>query len=362
MSRISMALLLIVLLGLAACAPAAEVPEDPPPLPVKIEKAARGPFQPTLVLLGVVRPAKEAEVAIPSAGRLRYPERFRDGPSSGVQVRAGEVLARLENTDTAADLEEAKLRLESANTELARYQRGFDTGVVSGAQLASYKAEATLAAQRLAAAKQRISSLDLRSPVAGWLLIERRLPPGEQVASGTVLARVAAGGPPRVEARAAAGDRSRLHQGLGVRFVMPGTAAGSAGRGVIREISPVLEAGGTVPVVAEVTAGAGLPAAGEGIELRVELDPRPDALTVPEEALVVSEGGSALFVVEGGTARRRAVTTGGRSDGRIEVVSGLSAGDKVVVGGASLLADGVKVEAIEEAAEAKKVATKEGGR
>jgi len=343
----------LILLLLAACARTAEIPEDPPPLPVKIEKAARAPFQPTLSLLGVVRPGKEAEVTIPAAGRLGYPERFRDGLSSGMRVAAGEVLARLENTDTEADLAEARLRLEAASTELARYQKAFDNGVVSAAQLATYKAEAALATQRLTAARQRRSFLELRSPVSGWLLVERRLPAGGEVQSGTALARIAAGGPPRVEARAAAGDRAHLHEGLGVRFVLPGSAGtvgttGMAGRGVIREISPVLEAGGTVPVVAEVTEGAGLPAPGEGVELRVELDPRPDALTVPEQALVVSEGGVAVFVSEGGTARRRAVTTGGRGDGRIEVMSGLSAGDKVVVDGAALLAEGAKVEAIEE--------------
>ena len=132
-----------------------------------------------------------------------------------------------------------------------------------------------------------------------------------------------------------------------MRFVLPGTP-GAAGRGVLREISPELEAGGTAPVVAEATAGAGLPASVEGVEVHVELDPRPDALTVPEEALVVSEGGSALFVVEGGAARRRPVITGARGEGRIEVVSGLAAGDKVVVSGAALLSDGVRVEAVEE--------------
>ena len=59
---------LLALLALTACHPEAEIPDDPPPLPVKIEKAARAQFQPTLVLLGVVRPAKEAEVVLPSVG------------------------------------------------------------------------------------------------------------------------------------------------------------------------------------------------------------------------------------------------------------------------------------------------------
>ena len=335
--------LLLVCFILASCNRATEISEDPPPLPVTLEKVERAPFQPTLVLLGVVRPAGEAQVIVPTTGRLQYPERFRDGLASGVQVRSGEVVARLLNDGAEQDLAEAKLRLEAASTELARYQRAFDAGVVPAALVAQHQAEADLARQRLAGARQRRSSLDLRSPVAGWLLVERRLPGGSEVQAGTMLARIAAGGAPRVEARAAAADRNRLHAGLAVQLVVPGASAPS-GRGVIREISPMLEAGGTVPVVAEVTAGAALPAPGEGIELRVELDPRQQALTVHETALV---DGNAVYVAEGGAARRRSVTTGGRSGDRVEVLTGLSPGDKVVVGGAALLTDGAKVTPVE---------------
>jgi membrane fusion protein (multidrug efflux system) len=341
----------LALLFLAGCARGPEVSEDPPPLPVKLEKVARAPFQPTLVLLGVVRPAGEAQVVVPAAGRLRYPERFRDGLSSGLQVRAGEVIARLLNNDTEQGLAEARLRLEAASKELARYQRAFESGVVPAAQVASYKAEADLAAQRLEAARQRHSTLDLRSPVAGWLLVEQRLPGGSEVQAGTLLARVAAGGAPRVEAQGAAGDRNRLHEGLAVRFILPGASEPGAS-GILREISPVLSASGTVSVVAEVTAGAGLPAPGEGVELHVQLDPRPQALTVPEEALVMSagEGGSAVYIKEGKTARRRTVTTGSRSGGRVEILSGLSPGDKVVAEGAALLSEGAEVTETEEPA------------
>ena len=115
--------------------------------------------------------------------------------------------------------------------------------------------------------------------------------------AGTVLARIAAGGPPKVEARAAAGDRGRLREGLTVRFALSGVP-GVAGRGVVREIAPMIDAGGTVAVVAEVTEGAGLPAPGEGVEAQVELDRRDQALTVPEEALVMSEAPNGSLTVK----------------------------------------------------------------
>lgn len=340
-------LLPLLLLLAAACVREPEFTEEAQPLPVRLETAERAAFQPTLVLLGTVRPGGEAEVTLPVTGRLRYPPRFQDGLTSGVRVGAGEVLARIGNPESDLSLSEATLRVEATKAELARYQKAFDLGLVSAAELAQYKVEADLAAERLSAARQRRSTLDLRSPVSGWLLVGRRLPPDGDVPAGTVLARVAAGGPVRVEGRAAAGDRAHLREGLGVRFVVPG-APGAAGRGALREVSPVVDPSGTVPVAAEVTEGTAMPAPGEGVEIHVELDPREAALTVPEEALLVSEGGDAVWIVQARTARRRPVETGARGGGRVEILRGLSPGDKVVVGGASLLSEGDAVAEIKD--------------
>ena len=341
-------LLPLLLLSLSACTPApADVPEEAPAAPVRVEALKWEPFQPTLALLGVVQPAGFAEVAIPVSGRLDYPGRFAGGLTTGAAVREGEVLARISSHDSEAELAEARLRVELTSSELARHQRAFDAGVEAAAVLASYKAEADLARSRLEAAQGRAGRLSLRSPVSGSLIVDNRIPPDSEVTSGTILARVAAGGSLKVEGRAAAADRGRLHAGLKVRFVSSGqTTEEPTGEGIIREISPMVEAGGTVPLIVEVTNPEGLPAPGEGVELRVELDPRPQALTVPEDSLVVSESGSAVFVVdrrEGLVARRRAVVTGARGGGRIEVLRGLDPGERLVVSGASLLEDGDRV-------------------
>ncbi len=65
-----------------ACSPApASVPDEAPAVPVRLEKVTRDTFQPTLSVLGVVRPAETAEVAVTAGGRLRYPARFAGGLS-----------------------------------------------------------------------------------------------------------------------------------------------------------------------------------------------------------------------------------------------------------------------------------------
>ena len=337
---------LLLFLAFTACTPApADVPEEAPGAPVRLETLKWEPFQPTLALLGVVQPSGFAEVAIPVSGRLEYPGRFAGGLVTGAEVREGEVLARISSHDAEAALAEARLRVEQTATELERHQRAFDAGVEAAAVLASYKAEAEIARGRLEAARERAGRLSLRSPVSGRLIVDARIPPDSEVAPGAILARVAAGGSLKVEGRAAAADRGRLHPGLKVRFAAPG-AEKPSGEGVIREVSPVVEAGGTVPLIVEVTNPEGLPAPGEGVELHVELDPRPQALTVPEEALVVSESGSAVFVIDrkmGLVARRLPVETGARGEGRVEIIRGLDPGERLVVSGASLLENGDRV-------------------
>lgn len=319
-------------------------------MPVRIEAAARAPFQPSLHVLGAVRPAATVEVAAPARGRLSYPARFAAGLPSGAAVRAGEVLAVFAAPEAELSLAETRLQLDAARSELSRHQRAFDAGLIAAAQLDRYKSEAAVASERFQAARKQSARLSLRAPVAGRLLVDRRIPPGFEVEPGTVLARIAAGGALRVEGRAAAADLGRLREGLAIRFLSAGGPP--SGAGVIREVSPLVDAGGTVPWLAEVTDPTGLPAPGEGVEVRVELDLRDQALTVPEEALVLGEDGAAVFVAERKAgylqARRQPIETGARGGGRIEVLRGLSPGDKVIVDGVALLADGARVTEIAE--------------
>ena len=335
-----------------SCTPApAPVPEEAPATPVRLAKAVRETFRPSLSALGVVRPAETAEVAVTAGGRLRYPARFADGLTTGTPVQAGEVLARLSLHDADSDLAEARLHLKVAESELARHRKAFEAGIEAQVHLAAAEAEAELARSRVEAAAGRISRLDLRAPVAGRLIVDRRIPPESEVTAGLVLARIAAGGAPEIDARAAASDRELLRPGLLVRFVPPGGGT-PVGEGTIREVAPVVDAAGTIPFVVAVRDALGLPAPGEGVELHVELDAHAEAITIPEEALVSGETGSAVFVADrsqGRTeARRRVVETGARGGGRVEILRGLAVGDRVVTAGVSLLRDHDAITAVEE--------------
>lgn len=69
----------------------------------------------------------------------------------------------------------------------------------------------------------------------------------------------------------------------------------------------------------------------------------PSRLLVPRTAIRSGQGQDVAFVVDGGTVERRAVETGAVEGDRVQVLSGLSAGERVVVEGPTDLADGAAV-------------------
>lgn len=340
------------LLALAlACAPPPPDPSDPVRVPVRAEVVSPRPFRPTLVLFGRVEPAATIPVLAPEEGRVSYPPRFAGGLRTGEEVRAGELLVRIHNPDLDHDLAEAELFERSAEAELERARRGVDAGFLPEVELKRREVEAEIAAERLASTRARVERLEVGAPARGLLDVEEPVAPGAHVDARAPLAAVAAAGPPRIEALAAGGDLPSLRPGLEAECVLPGGERIVA-RGRLAEVARQVAPNGTVRLVVQVAERGGLPAAGEGVEVRVLLDERRQALVVPEESLVRASGVAALFVLESSgevfRARRRVVETGRSGDGRVEILDGLRAGERIAVRGVEMLSDGVLAVAAQE--------------
>jgi membrane fusion protein (multidrug efflux system) len=79
------------------------------------------------------------------------------------------------------------------------------------------------------------------------------------------------------------------------------------------------------------------------IEARLVTSMRPKAVVVPEDAIVPLQGANFVWVVEEGKANQRQVGLGVRTPGFVEIRSGVSAGEQVVVGGLAMLFPGAPV-------------------
>jgi len=113
-----------------------------------------------------------------------------------------------------------------------------------------------------------------------------------------------------------------------------------------REVSPDTNA---VPIVAVVDNADGRLRPGLFVRVSVPIEAKPDVLTVPAQALLQHDGQPFVFLAEGENRFRRAdVQTGNTDDNRVEVIRGLSDGDRVVIRGAFILKSELLLQGEEE--------------
>ena len=351
-----LAAVLFLVLGLGACRRPAPKPPKPAKVPVTTEIVQPRSFQASIGLLGRVVPASRIELRPPAEGRIRYTSGNSQGLRTGQTVRAGEPLFRIESPALDLRLSEAELSARAAETELERAKRGAEAGILPLAELEARQIDASLAAKRLLNAQQEYERLSVPAPASGVLKVQRAIIAGTEVGPDTLLAELAGDGAMRVEAWVPAAELDRLDQGLAVECRLPGSTT-AAGMGVLTEIAQEVDAGGVARAMVEIRQNSGMPRFGEGVELRVMLPAKPEALTVPKQAVTVSGHVTSVFVLEKVGSSLKAtvqlVQLGGRDGDRVEVLDGLKAGARVAVEGAEYLADGLLAEDVEDSKKGK---------
>ena len=118
---------------------------------------------------------------------------------------------------------------------------------------------------------------------------------------------------------------------------------GKVAQARITEIRPALDSSTqTMEVIAELPGGREWYSLGS-VRGEVVVGVHRGALLVPEQATVLRPSGTVVYVPENDVAKERTVQTGLTRDGEVEILSGLKAGETVVVDGAGLLSNGAKV-------------------
>jgi RND family efflux transporter MFP subunit len=278
----------------------------------------------------------------------------------GDVVKKGQVLARIASATVASELAEAKAsvaELEAsadeakANAERAKELR--EKGFYSSQLNTQYQTAQHTAQARLAAAQARLQAAQLKMDKTGVLapddgvISARSATVGSLTQSGQELFRLIRGGRLEWRAEVPSADLAAVRPGAAAVLTAPG---GEAVKGTVRAVAPSIDPqtrNGLVYVdlPASPAVRAGMFARGE-----FELGRRP-ALTVPQTATVLREGFAYLFRLDGEDhVLQTKVTLGRRNGERVEVLSGLPDGARVVETGASFLADGDAVKVVTGAA------------
>jgi cobalt-zinc-cadmium efflux system membrane fusion protein len=273
----------------------------------------------------------------------------------GQSVRAGQVLAELQSVELGraqAAYESAAARQKLAGQTLERKRGLAAERIVSLGELQQAESAAAEAQAELRAAQSGLAALGVRtatgngdpsrfplaSPIGGTIL-ERMALRGETADPAKPLFRIADLSHLWLIVQAFERDAVRIREGAAAKVLfaaLPGRAFQGA---VARVGSEVASASRTVPVRIDLANPGGLLRPGMSATAWLPLaDAGGTVITVPTSALQRLEEGWSVFLPRGvGTFEARAVGRGRDLGGEIEILSGLQAGDTVVVDGAFLL-------------------------
>ena len=262
--------------------------------------------------------------------------------SAGDEVATGDALVTLDSRDLEARLQQAReaLRAAQAQHELAQTELGRTEALVSRGVATRQRLDQATAALRVAAAdvdrlnraldeaQTSLSHAEVRAAATGRV-VDRLVEPGDTVSPGQALLRLYDPAALRVEAPV----RESLAIGLevGDRLKVEIAAVAKAVSGTIEEIVPYAEPGARALLVKTRLPDDGRLFAGMFARIAVPAGEK-ERLVVPAAAVTRIGQLEYVTVLSDGAPSRRMITTGERLEvGRIEVLSGLEAGERIAI-------------------------------
>jgi len=342
-ARLGRVLCAAALLGLAGCGNEAEdAAKEQGPRAHLVELADTSPGRLAYAVdrVGSLRALHEIKVVNQEAGQI-----VALSVREGDHVAAGQVLARYDDRIARAELDKAVATLAQADADVERTRRLVAVGFLSSETMSRAETVRELAHAEVRLLRTRLSHMTLSAPMAG-VVARRLVEPGDATPSHTHLLTLI--------------DPSRLVTDVSVsELVLPRLRVGDAAQvridalgtgshpGRILRIHPALDPA-TRSGIVEVALDPLPPGARPGQYCRVVFTAGGEEhLIAPLAALQRDVAGEFVFVYQDdGTVRRVAVSSGLRLANRVEIVSGLAPGARVVVKGFLELADGRPVKPV----------------
>ena len=306
-------------------------------VPVEVVEILPGEISAFIETNGTLEAEREVDIVARTGGPL-----VALNTEEGVQVKAGEVLAQIDELEARAQVEIARVALQDAENVYNRAKASFENAVVSQEVYDTALSALESAKAQLSGNEIQLGYTRITAPFDG-LIIQRAVKFGETVTAGQQLFRISDFDPLLCVIGVPERDLARLS--IGQPAILQVEAfPGEQFQGRVLRISPVVDAAtGTIRVTLEVNRQGRL-SPGMFAGVRLVTDVRDDALIMPKRALSLESLADSVFVVEDGVAYRRNITLGYEEDDRVEVTGGLARGDRVIVVGQDGLTDATPVQ------------------
>jgi membrane fusion protein (multidrug efflux system) len=306
-------------------------------MPVDVAVARRENVVDAVRATGRIEAVQSVELRPDEQGRI-VELLFREGQA----VAAGTPLIRIDDAMLRAQAERATAERELSHQQLERMRRLRADNAASPADLERAEAAARSADATLSLLQLQVERTTVRAPFAG-VVGQRFVSAGDYVTTGSRLLTLQSMNPQRAVIEVPERHSSLLKRGQTVEF----TVAAEPDRVFTAEvdfIDPVVQPNSrTILVKGRAANPDHVLKPGMFIEARLATATRPNAVVIPEDAIQPLRTANVVWAVVDGKASRRVVELGARSQGVVEIVSGVAVGEQVVVGGLERMAEGMPV-------------------
>lgn len=350
MKKSAKIVIVVLLAGILVLAALRLLKKDPPveavPLPnVSVEAPVRGDIILESGLIGTVEPSDIIHVTPKVAGEI-----IETYVQAGDVVAQGQPLCRIDNQkqidNAKIQMDSAAVAMQNAQATLSRMQVLYSTGDISAQSFEQTQTQARSAQLQYEAAKlgydTQVEYSTVTAPISGSLE-SVSMDMHSMVSQSSVLCVITGEGmrkvsfsvPERIQKGLKVGDQIRLEK------------QGTTYQAVITELASMISAQtGLFDVEATVENGQAL-ATGSTVKLYVVSDREEGAITVPVDAVYHDGGDAYLYVCEASSiVHKIPVETGIFDDEKIQILSGISMEDQVIVSWSSELYEGSQVNVV----------------
>lgn len=290
----------------------------------------------SVVATGTLRAAESVDLQAEIAGKL-----MRIHFQEGTPVRAGDLLAVINDAELRASLERTRYRGELAELKVRRVAALIDKGGVPQQEYDIAANELNVLKAELELIRAQLARTEIRAPFDGIIGL-RSVSEGAYVTPGTRIARLQAVDTIKIDLTLPEKYGDRLRVGQQVGFAVAGLA--ESGTAEIYALEPQIdETTRTILARARAANPGGRFRPGAFARVTWQAAEYPDALLVPSVAVLSSSGEKNVFVARDGRAERRVVLTGMRTAGKVQILSGLAAGEELIVSGLQSLRAGAAI-------------------
>lgn len=306
-------------------------------IPVNVMTVEPKPLNSQLVKTGTLIPFEEADIMAAAPGQITS-LKF----DLGTKVSEGQVIGQTDARLKELSLKSSELALAKLETDYKRYKELYEGGGVTEVNFKDIEYNYNNTKVQVEQARKQVADAQIKAPVSGTV-VSKTVEVGEYANPGNPLGTVVNINKLKINAKVAESDVYSLSEGMEVNVTSP-QFPGENWKGNVRFVSPKGDAAHNYTVEVVIDNPKTKLKAGTFVYVDFSRTTNESVIQIPRSALPESVKNPYVYINVNNMAIRRTVVPGRELGDNVEILSGLKAGEQVIVNGQINLRDSTAIQ------------------